>query len=256
MVELSDGQDQPARLEEPNFKYETSIEAPAEVLTEMPVSELAEQVPHPDTLAVKPKRKIGGWIIGGVILALIVAIGVAIYSNRVLIRDWISAMSYEEPERVSQIEKDLGLTDNGSLILRASHTMLETENEFNENCCSYDVEISITGCYAESYIHIYEINYAELDGIMESTVAHELLHAVWERLDGSEKERIGQILREVYNDSRFHGKLLADLGIYESDNFLDELHSRVGTEFKDLPSDLEEHYAKYFKDQDVVVGFL
>lgn len=189
------------------------------------------------------------------VLVAVMAATVAVFLNRVYLRDLISALSYEEPIEVLKIKENLDLTDGGDLILRASHTMLESEQDFNRNCKSYSVEMAVTGCYDGSYIHVYEINYEDLDGIMESTMAHELLHAVWDRMDSGERNRIGGLLQQVYKDARYTEKLSSDLGIYGADDFLDELHSRVGTEFKDLPNDLEKHYAKYFKDQDKVVSF-
>lgn len=189
------------------------------------------------------------------VLVAVVAATVAVFLNRVYLRDLISALSYEEPTEVLKIKENLDLTDGGDLILRASHTMLESEQDFNRNCKSYSVEMAVTGCYDGSYIHVYEINYEDLDGIMESTMAHELLHAVWNRLDDSEKDRIGEMLLAVYKDARYAEKLENDLAFYGTWELLDELHSRVGTELKDLPEELEEHYAKYFKNQDKVVGF-
>ena len=82
------------------------------------------------------------------VLVGVIALGVAVFLNRVRIRDYILAMSYDESENVLTIEKNLGLTDDGSLILRASHAALESERDFNEHCQSYDVGISVTGCYA------------------------------------------------------------------------------------------------------------
>ena len=189
------------------------------------------------------------------VLVAVMAATVAVFLNRVYLRDLISALSYEEPAEVSKIKENLDLTDGGDLILRASHTMLESEQDFNRNCKSYSVEMAVTGCYDGSYIHVYEINYEDLDGIVESTMAHELLHAVWDRMDSGERNRIGGLLQQVYKDARYTEKLSSDLGIYGADDFLDELHSRVGTEFKDLPNDLEKHYARYFSDQDRVVSF-
>ena len=59
----------------------------------------------------------------------------------------------------------------------------------------------------------------------------------------------------VYTDEKYHELLDADLKNYEEKDRLDELHSRIGTEIKTLPDELEKHYAEYFKDQDKIVGF-
>ena len=42
---------------------------------------------------------------------------------------------------------------------------------------------------------------------------------------------------------------------YRPDEFYDELHSRIGTEVKDLPASLERYYQRYFTDRQSIVSF-
>ena len=60
---------------------------------------------------------------------------------------------------------------------------------------------------------------------------------------------------DAYNNSDAHESLKKELKNYGEDELLDELHSRLATEVKKLPEELEKHYAKYFEDQDKVVDF-
>ncbi|MBQ9485035.1 hypothetical protein IJU85_02955 [Candidatus Saccharibacteria bacterium] len=194
-------------------------------------------------------------VFGIIISFIVIAASVTVFLNRVYIKDFFSAMSYEEPERIKAIEESLNLTDRASLMLRASHPSLESEQKFNQNCDSHSQDVSTLGCYANNYIYVYDINHEALDGIVESTMAHELLHAAWQRLDGAEKETIKKLLKDVYENSEYREELLSDLKNYPSEDLVEELHSRIGTEFKKLPDELETYYAKYFKDQDKIVDF-
>ena len=189
------------------------------------------------------------------VMIVILTLGVGFYLNRVYLSDLFMSMQYKEPAEVAEIEKGLRLTRGGSLIFRATKPELQDKVDFNANCRETNANISILGCYVGGRIHVYNIQSDELEGIIESTAAHELLHAVWERMDRDEKKRVGELLTEVYESKEHHEDLVADLKNYTESETLDELHSRIGTEIKNLPMELEKHYAKYFEDQDLVVDY-
>ncbi|MBQ3325855.1 hypothetical protein IJG79_01750 [Candidatus Saccharibacteria bacterium] len=189
------------------------------------------------------------------IAMVLVLLGVFIYLNRITIYDWVLAMSYHAPQEVTEVQNKISLTDRAGLIFAATHPSLEDREAFNKNCDSHTTEVSVLGCYAAGQIHIYNIQSPELNGVIESTAAHELLHAVWERMKDSDKSKIGKALMDVYNDSKYHDLLDSDLSSYDSADRVDELHSRIGTEIADLPDILEQHYARYFKNQDEVVSY-
>ena len=189
------------------------------------------------------------------IVALITALGLGFYFNRQRIFDSISANSYSPSAAIATIESKINFTDDGDLIFRASHPSLESRDNFNERCKSHNEEVSVLGCYTNGTIYLYNIEEPELNGIVESTAAHELLHAVWERTSQAEKSSISAALIDVYNDEKYHELLAEDLDSYADDERIEELHSRVGTEIATLPDVLEQHYAKYFKNQDLVVDY-
>lgn len=182
-------------------------------------------------------------------------LGLLAYQNRVYLTDLFLSFQYSASPELSSLENDLELTDSAGLILRASHPSLESREEFNALCDSHDEQISVLGCYTDRKIYIYNIEESELSGIKESTLAHELLHAVWARTPSSERDHISRLLAEVYNQQEYHDQLAEDLETYDDAERVDELHSRIGTEIANLPAELESHYAKYFKNQDKVVDF-
>ena len=193
-------------------------------------------------------------IIGGAIVLVGIA-GFFIYQNRVFLSDWFSSLSFSASPEFNTIENAIDLTDSAKITLRATHPELESRDDFNKSCDSHDAEISILGCFTNNRIYIYNVTSNNLKGVRESTMSHELLHAVWERLPDTEKSTISEQLTNVYNDEKYHALLAEDLELYPESERIDELHSRIGTEIADLPDDLETYYAKYFKDQDKVVSY-
>ena len=189
------------------------------------------------------------------VVGLITALGLGFYFNRQIIFDTISANTYTPDSEITNIESKIRLTNNGKTVFHASRPSLESREDFNQHCDSHDSEISVLGCYTGGKIYLYNIKSDELNGVVESTAAHELLHAEWERMSPTEKSDISTAINNVYNDPRFHDLLAEDLATYDEGERLEELHSRIGTEIADLPSELENHYAKYFENQDLVVDF-
>lgn len=194
-------------------------------------------------------------IIAVVVIAIATALGLGFYLNRQQIFDFFAANSFAAPAEIVDINSKLELTGSGHNIFYATHPNLESQDNFNIACDSHNEEISILGCYTGGKIYIYNISDPELSGVKESTAAHELLHAVWERLSTADKANLSAQLTELYNDSRYHDLLADDIESYKDSEIIEELHSRAGTEIADLPEALEKHYANYFKDQDLIVSF-
>lgn len=193
------------------------------------------------------------------VFALLIALagvaGVLCYQNRILISDWFSGLSYSVTPEISALEESVNFTDSAKITLHATHPALEPRDDFNIHCDSHDSAVSILGCYVSNHIYLYNISAEGLSGVKESTLAHEFLHAVWDRLTDTEKNSLSEKLTEVYNNEEYHSLLAEDLEIYDESMRLEELHSRIGTEIANLPEELEKHYAKYFNDQDAVVAF-
>ena len=190
-------------------------------------------------------------LIGVLVIAVLAMLGVWL-ANSQGVRDYLLAMGYEPSGEVAEIEKNLDLTDTAKGVFNASRPELEGRDDFNYYCSSHDDKVSVLGCYAGGKIYLYDIEASELNGVKESTLAHELLHAVWARLSEAEKTDLSGPLMKLYNEN---ADLSKDLEIYDEKNRLDELHSRAATQIVDLPNELETHYAKYFKNQDAVVKY-
>jgi len=171
----------------------------------------------------------------------------------VMIADQIRGLSFEPTAEMIALKNDLNLTTRGNTIFSSTHPTIKDREEFNRVCASGNSEVSILGCYDGQNIFVYNIDNSELAGIKQSTLAHELLHAAWSRLSIADRARLEPELEFIY-EANFDN-LQPRLELYPQHNFYEELHSIVGTEFADLSNYLETHYARYFNDQDTIVGF-
>ena len=169
--------------------------------------------------------------------------------------DYIKAMIYQPTKEVDALISNLDLTDSGKRIFKATHPELESREEFNQKCNSHDAEIYVLGCYTtgNDKIHLYNVEDITLAGIKESTSAHELLHATYHRL--RDKSGLNNELKKYYDSLDEHNDIKESLKLYSEADLLDELHSRLGTEVKDLPAALEKHYQTIFKNQDKIVDY-
>lgn len=175
------------------------------------------------------------------------------------IRDYFVGLNYTpSPEMASTIEK-INLTWRGNLVVQAVQPTFASADDFNANCLDGNEEGNITtlGCFlpSDDRIYIYDIHSDELEGIKESVLAHELLHAIYNRLNGIERSNLNAELNNYYQAHQ------ADFGDYMSsyseDQYYTELHSLIGqrVHYQDLSASLRSHYASYFADQDVIVDF-
>lgn len=185
----------------------------------------------------------------------VVALCVATYAVLQLpwLLDTLKGFGYEPTENVARLEADLELTASGRRIFAATRPTVEGSAEFNEHCQSYDAEVSLLGCYTDGRIYIYEITLAQLASANKVTAAHELLHAVWERMSTSERRQVSEWLQQVYRErSEWFDD---ELEVYDEDERIEEMYTRAGTKLADLPEELEKHYAKYFQNRAQIVQY-
>ncbi len=188
-----------------------------------------------------------------VFVIILLATGLLVYLNYQILKDYFTGLSYAPSAEMTAVKEKLSLTDRADLIFKASFPVLEAKEEFNLDCDSHDSEISVLGCFTNEKIYVYDIKSSELSGIIESTTAHELLHAIWFRLSGAEKAALTPLLESVYDENV--ESLKDTLENYEAEDRLDELYVRVGTQIPSLPEELEVHYQKYFENRASLVEF-
>ena len=207
---------------------------------------------------VPPKPiRIRPWpfLLGGMAVAVIATVGV-LASTWTLPRiqyfhDAYVAWSEPVSDDVAAIAQSTGMSVEGELIYRASTPAIEDDDDFNQHCSIEGG--AVLGCYYEGNLYVYAVTDERLAGTVEVTAAHEMLHAAYERLSPEEQARIDGLVEEAIAAIPEDDPVYEDLALYPAAQLADEWHSRLGTEFADLPPALEEHYAIYFDDRAKVV---
>jgi len=189
------------------------------------------------------------WLIAPVILVILL---VFFLLNKTAVIDWFKGIGYNPTPAMLEVKNSLTLTTEGDRIFRATHALLASREDFNSSCESHDEAVSVLGCYTGDRVYVYNVEDDRLQGIRESTAAHEFLHAVWARLTGLEKSQLVPLLESTYAS---HPEMQDTINSYPEEERIGELYVRLATQVKDLPAELESHYARYFTDQDRVASF-
>lgn len=193
------------------------------------------------------------------LLVLLVVVGGLIYRRD--ISDWWRLRDYKPNSTIVGLAKSTTMTAEGKKLFYVSHPDIYGKIEFNQNCNFNELSI-ILGCYVSKQglygdIYLYNIKDTRLEGVVEVTAAHEMLHVAYERLSDSEKDRIDALLSKAY-------KKITDKRLTETINQYkkqdpssvpNELHSILATEVRNLSPELEAYYQRYFTDRKKVVSF-
>jgi len=202
------------------------------------------------------RRNRVGVVVGSVFTAGILVATAWVILNRQYVLDQFVVWSYQPTSSIALINERSGFSDTGTFYFYASQPELQTSEQFNTNCIRQEIASAILGCYTNQLIYIYDVPDAQLEGVEEVTAAHEMLHAAWERMSESERTKLSSMLDAVYSNIN-DPKLTERMAYYERTQpgeRHNELHSILATEFRNLNSDLESHYAKYFNDRSKVVA--
>jgi hypothetical protein len=203
------------------------------------------------------KRPSTGFIVSLSVLGVISFAGLLAWTQQQAIYDWWRLKDYKPPISIAKIAKTTTMTDEGKRLFYVYHPKIEPSKSFNEHCRKDNEFTIVLGCYVSNDgIYIFQVDDKRLDGIEEVTAVHELLHAVYHRLDASEKASIDKLTKRAYL-SISNTRLKKTIAQYKKDDpasVPNELHSILGSEFRNLPGELEDHYRKYLSDRNVVVS--
>jgi len=172
--------------------------------------------------------------------------------------DWWTLRDYQPPEKVVELADATTMTPYARHVFYVNKPeLIDDVSHFRQQCPDNEQTI-VLGCYhsRQSGIDIYDVKDPRLEGIHEVTAAHEMLHATYERLSRAEKAEVNQQLRDYYNNQLNDQRIKDTLESYSGlspDELTNEMHSIFGTEAKDLPENLENHYKRYFLNRAVVV---
>lgn len=190
------------------------------------------------------------------IVATLIGVSVLLIQNRQWLHDWYQVSQYHASAQVEDIVTKTTMTERGKFIFFATHPEINSADIFNANCQRKEQSNMILGCYTNDRIYVYRVENAQLSGVEGVTGAHEMLHAAWQRLDEHERDRVGALLEAAYARVRTP-ELEQRMGYYEKaepGERINELHSILGTEFRDLGSELETYYSQYFSSRSSIIA--
>lgn len=171
------------------------------------------------------------------------------------ISDWWVLRDYVPSSEVSELATNASLNEESRKLFYVYDPQLLPKENFKGKC-EVGEETIVLGCYISTdKIYVLDVDDPRLEGVEEVTAAHEMLHAVYDRMSGSEKARIDSLLLDYYtnlNDERLN-TTIENYRTRDPSIITNELHSILGTEYSSLPSELEAHYSRYFVDRQTVV---
>ena len=193
-----------------------------------------------------------------IVLALLAA---TVFAERQTIYDQWQLHGYTAPAVVANLATQDGMTGYARKIYYVNHPSVLTGAQFNLACPSNGGEKTIVlGCYhgGQRGIALLSVNDPLLNGVEQVTAAHEMLHAAYDRLSTSEKNKIDALLQNYYQHDLHDARLLGIIDAYklsEPNDLVNEMHSVFGTEISSLPLPLEKYYQRYFTNRSIVVAF-
>lgn len=199
----------------------------------------------------------GAMVVRFLLSILLLFIAGWVVLNRQYVMDQLAVWSYQPTTEVSQLVAKTSMSDEARFYFYASNPQINDRQEFNKSCKSVQTEkTAVLGCYSAQQIHLFDIEDERLEGIVEVTAAHEMLHAAYERLDNGERQRVDALLTQEA-DSVTDPDFRALIQEYEKTNPAErtnELHSIIGTQIPEIDDELEAYYGRYFKDRQAVIG--
>lgn len=210
-----------------------------------------------NTRPYQQRRSDHSHIVGLIIILLSAILALWLLANRQQVIDQISVWQYKPGSDIVQLADRSGMNDTGKFYFYASQPKIEGAATFNKDCGTTETSTAILGCYNGRNIYIYNVTNSQLDGIKETTAAHEMLHAAYARLSSSDKKYVDTLLEAEYQKLKDNKDFATRMAFYaktepgERDN---ELHSVIGTEVGSISPELETYYARYFQDRTKVIA--
>ena len=171
--------------------------------------------------------------------------------------DAVRASGFHPTSTILEVDNRIDLTTRGQQIFYATTPTVEQRDAFNTDCQSVERTAAILGSYVRDRIYLYDIQSKELDGALEVTAAHEMLHAAYARLNVFEQAQVDTMINAEYAKIKDNPDIKQEMQYYaqaEPGEEVNELHSIIGTTIKDLPPELEQYYARYFTDRAAIVA--
>jgi hypothetical protein len=172
------------------------------------------------------------------------------------VEDWSKLLTYDPPPEIARLATTTTMTDTARRLFYLNEPTIEATKS-SLNLCKGSEHSIVLGCYVTSKgIFLQAVTDARLKGVMEVTAAHELLHAVYQRMSLLDQTQIDRKLQTVLSNLQ-NPRILKLVTTYRNQDprsVASELHSIFGTELRNLSPELENHYRQYFTDRASIVA--
>jgi hypothetical protein len=151
------------------------------------------------------------------------------------------------------------MTDYARHLFYVNRPELLDADTFSSHCRTAAEKTIILGCYTggDRGIYLYNVTDTRLAGVVETTAAHEMLHAAYQRLSARERSQVDALLEGYYQNGLKDERVKSTIESYkqsEPTELVNEMHSIFGTEVPNLPTELETYYKQYFSNRETVVA--
>ena len=190
-------------------------------------------------------------------LLFLCLVGLVIYGifNTRKVMDYVILHNYNPPQRVVETANNAEMTNKTRRVFYVNKPSFQEKADFKNSCPRAEQTI-VLGCFVSNKgIFILNVHDQRLSGVTEVTAAHEVLHAMYDRLSSSEKAKVDAMTAKAF--SQLDNQRVRDnVEAYrKSDPSVvpNELHSILGSEIRNLPPDLEDYYKQYFTNRAKIV---
>jgi hypothetical protein len=188
--------------------------------------------------------------------AIIVVIAIVGFKYTQDIQDWAKLFRYQPPQAIARLAAVTTMTDTGRRLFYVNTPQIEARKSAL-NLCKNTEHTVVLGCYVTGKgIFLQSVPDPRLEGVMEVTAAHEMLHVAYDRLSLLQQNQLNQKLQSAFGQLK-NQRIRNLIGVYNTQDprsVNTELHSILATEVRDLSGELEEHYRIYFKDRSAIVA--
>jgi hypothetical protein len=187
---------------------------------------------------------------------IIVAVAIVGFKYTQDIQDWAKLVRYQPPQQIARLATVTTMTDSARRLFYVNKPQIEARKSAL-NLCKSTEQTVVLGCYVTGKgIFLQSVPDPRLEGVMEVTAAHEMLHAAYDRLSVLEQSQLNLKLQSAFAQLK-NARIRDLIGVYDAQDSRSvdtELHSILGTEVRDLSEELEEHYRRYFDNRSTIVA--
>jgi hypothetical protein len=187
------------------------------------------------------------------IVVVVIIIGIRSAQD---LQDWSKLLAYQPSPEIAKLATATTMTDTARRLFYVNQPKIESRKSAL-NLCQSSEHTVVLGCYVPSKgIFLQAVTDPRLQGVMEVTAAHEMLHVAYQRMSLFEQTQINKqlqaVLEKIQNPRIL--KLVQTYNEQDPKSVNNELHSILGTEVRNLSPELEEHYQNYFTNRSSIVA--